>query len=69
VAKRIHPDLATDSEDRLRRQILMAEANRAFEEGDEDRLRRILHEYEASPDAVKGDGAGADLIRAIRKIA
>jgi hypothetical protein len=47
----------------------MAEANRAFEEGDEDRLRRILHEYEASPDAVKGDGAGADLIRAIRKIA
>jgi hypothetical protein len=69
VAKRIHPDLATDSEDRLRRQILMAGANRAFEEGDEERLRKILHEYEASPDAVKGEGAAADLVRAIRKIA
>jgi hypothetical protein len=69
VAKRIHPDLATDSEDRLRRQKLMAEANRAFEEGDEARLRRILEEYESSPEAVKGEGAAADLVRAIRKIA
>jgi DnaJ-domain-containing protein 1 len=69
VAKRIHPDLATDNEDRLRRQKLMAEANRAFEEGDEARLRRILDEYESSPEAVKGEGAAADLIRVIRKIA
>lgn len=69
VAKRIHPDLATDSEDRLKRQKLMAEANRAFEEGDEARLRRILEEYESSPEAVKGDGAAADLVRVIRKIA
>jgi hypothetical protein len=69
VAKRIHPDLATDGEDRLRRQKLMAEANRAFEEGDEARLRRILEEYESSPEAVKGEGAAADLVRAIRKIA
>lgn len=69
VAKRIHPDLATDTDDRLRRQKLMAEANRAFEEGDEARLRRILEEYESSPEAVKGEGAAADLVRAIRKIA
>jgi hypothetical protein len=69
VAKRIHPDLASDPEDRLKRQHLMAEANRAFQEGDEERLRKILHEYEDSPDAVKGDGAAADLIRTIRKIA
>jgi hypothetical protein len=69
VAKRIHPDLATDSEDRLKRQKLMAEANRAFEEGDEAGLRRILDEYESSPEAVKGEGAAADLIRVIRKIA
>jgi DnaJ-domain-containing protein 1 len=69
VAKRIHPDLATDSEDRLRRQKLMAEANRAFEAGDEERLRKILEEYESSPEAVKGEGAAADLVRVIRKIA
>ena len=47
----------------------MAEANRAFEEGDEAGLRRILDEYESSPEAVKGEGAAADLIRVIRKIA
>jgi chromosome segregation ATPase len=47
----------------------MAEANRAYEEGDEERLRVILQEWESSPEAVKGEGAGADLVRVIRKIA
>lgn len=69
VAKRIHPDLATDEANRTRRQRLMAEANRAYEEGDEAKLRAILDEWESSPEAVEGEGAGADLIRAIRKIA
>ena len=69
VAKRIHPDLANDSTDRLQRERLMAAANRAYEEGDEARLRAILEEYEASPDSVKGDGPGAELVRVIRKIA
>ena len=69
VAKRIHPDLANDSADRLQRERLMAAANRAYEEGDEARLRAILEEYESSPDSVKGDGPGAELIRVIRKIA
>lgn len=69
VAKRIHPDLATDSEDRLRRQKLMAEANRAFEEGDEARLRTILEEYDSSPESVAGEGTASDLVRVIRKIA
>lgn len=69
VAKRIHPDLATDDKKRARYQQLMAEANRAYEEGDEVRLQAILHQWESSPDSVKGDGAGAMLVRAIRKIA
>jgi len=47
----------------------MAEANRAYEEGDEARLEAILHEWETSPDFIKGEGIGADLIRIIRKIA
>lgn len=68
LAKRIHPDLATDPADRLRRQQLMADANKAYEEGDEDRLRAILEEYEASPESVKGEGAAAELVRVIRKI-
>lgn len=69
VAKRIHPDLTTNEQERIRRERLMAEANGAYERGDEARLRAILHEWESSPEAVNGDGIGAELIRAIRKIA
>ncbi|MEK7760894.1 MAG: molecular chaperone DnaJ [Nitrospirota bacterium] len=69
VAKCIHPDLATDENDHARRQHFMAEANQAYEDGDEARLREILCEWESSPEAVKGDGVGAELIRVIRKIA
>src|SRR6266849_1355413 len=53
VAKRIHPDLTSDRDDRARRQQLMAEPNQAYEQGDE---------------AVKGEGPGAELVRVIRRI-
>ena len=68
-AKLIHPDLATDEEERARRQHLMAEANRAYKEGDEEHLRTILREWESSPESVKGEGPGAELVRVIRKVA
>jgi hypothetical protein len=68
VAKRVHPDLTSDREDRAKRQQLMAEANDAYERGDESKLVRILTEYECSPEAVQGEGAGAELIRVIRRI-
>jgi CII-binding regulator of phage lambda lysogenization HflD len=68
VAKRVHPDLSTDPEDRKLRQRLMAEANRVYERGDLDGLKRILDEYESCPEAVLGEGVGAELVRVIRKI-
>jgi hypothetical protein len=68
IAKRIHPDLTTDEKERGRRNQVMAEANRAYEQGDEAKLRQILDEWESSPDTVKGEGAGAELVRVIRKI-
>jgi hypothetical protein len=68
VAKRIHPDLTSDRDDRAKRQQLMAEANEAYGRGDETQLTKILTEYECSPEAVKGDGPGAELIRVIRRI-
>ena len=68
VAKRIHPDLTSDRDDRVKRQELMAEANEAYEQGDESRLAKILAEYECSPEAVKGEGPGAELVRVIRRI-
>lgn len=69
VAKRIHPDLATDPEERARREQLMALVNQAYESGDEDRLREILHDWDSSPDSVQGEGITADLVRTIRQIA
>lgn len=69
VAKRVHPDLTTDEGERTRRQRFMAEANAAYEAGDQARLEAILREWESSPEAVEGGGVGAELVRAIRKIA
>jgi hypothetical protein len=68
VAKRIHPDLTSDRSDRAKRQTLMAEANEAYQRGDEAKLTKILTEYEWSPEQVQGEGAGAELIRVIRGI-
>lgn len=69
VAKRIHPDLATEEQEKTRRQQLMVEANQAYEEGDEDKLKAILQNWESRPELVKGEGIGMELIRTIRKIA
>jgi hypothetical protein len=68
VAKRIHPDLTADRSDRAKRQLLMAEANEAYQRGDEAKLTKILTEYEWSPEQVQGEGAGAELVRVIRSI-
>jgi len=68
VAKRIHPDFATDPADRERRTRFMAEANRAYAAGDAEALRRILDEYQDGADAVEGEGIGAELVRIIRQI-
>ena len=68
VAKRVHPDLSKDQADMERRTRFMAEANRAYESGDADRLRRILEEFQDGADALEGEGIGVDLIRIIRQI-
>jgi hypothetical protein len=69
AARRIHPDLGIDENDRAKRQRLMAEANHAYESGDEKKLRSILEEYEHSPEKITEEGLGAELVRIIRKIA
>lgn len=69
VARRVHPDLAATAEDRARRTKLMAEANVAYENGDEERLQAILAEWEEGPEAWQGEDAAAQLERVTRKIA
>ena len=64
LAKTIHPDLALDGPARYRRHSLMAEANRAYAERDEDRLRLILSKWE------RGDTHGGDDLDSVpRRIA
>jgi hypothetical protein len=69
VAKTIHPDLARDDHTRDRRHRLMAEANRAYALGDEERLRRILEAWENSPEAVPESDPDAARLRLVRRIA
>ncbi|MGI8468979.1 MAG: hypothetical protein ACR2N3_11075 [Pyrinomonadaceae bacterium] len=68
LARLIHPDLALDAEERGRRTELMAELNDAFSDGNERRLKELVEEYRDSPDLVKGDSIGDELVRAIRQI-
>jgi len=69
IAKCVHPDLAIDEGERLRRQKFMAELNHAYQDGDDERLQRIFQEWESSPESIIGEGLGNELIRTIRKIA
>ena len=69
LAKSIHPDLAMDEPARWRRHSLMADANRAYAERDEDRLRLIMRAWERSPDSVPDDDPEADRRRVERRIA
>ena len=68
LARSIHPDLAADPVERERRTNLMVEANRAYEKGDVERLRRLLESWERSPDAVVGTTTLAELERTMRTI-
>jgi hypothetical protein len=46
VAKAIHPDFATNPQERAFRNTLMTRANEAYKKGDMEGLRRILEEWE-----------------------
>lgn len=65
----LHPDLTTDPAEKERRHRFMAEINKAYADGDEERIRQILREWQASPESVVADGPGAELVRVIRKTA
>jgi hypothetical protein len=68
VAKIIHPDLARDADALGRRHALMAEANRAYADGDEAQLRLILESWERSPEAVQGHDPTAQRLRLTLRI-
>ena len=69
LAKQFHPDTTLDPQEKTRRSAIMAQINDAYERGDLKALQRMSDELAISPEAVLGDGVGAELIRIIRKIA
>jgi hypothetical protein len=68
LARLIHPDLVADPQERERRTNLMVAANDAYEQGDVAALERLLQDWHASPEAVTGSGAAAELERTLRRI-
>ena len=69
AARKVHPDLCTDEKERARREKIMAEVNSAYVDGDTERLQKIINEWESSPESIRGDDIGAQLIRILRQMA
>lgn len=68
LARIIHPDLALDKEEKEKRHDLMAKLNNAYSAGDQNLLNKLVEEYRDSPDLIKGDSIGDELVRVIRQI-
>jgi len=68
LAKLVHPDLADDEEERKRRNGIMAEVNKAYSEGNIEKLQEILENWQSSPEQIKGEDIGTKLVRTIRMI-
>jgi hypothetical protein len=68
LARVIHPDLALDADEKERRHSLMAELNEAYSSGDQKKLDKMIEDMRNSPDLVKGDSTGDELVRVFRQI-
>ena len=68
LAKLIHPDLAIDPEEQERRHELMAKLNDAYAAGDAKLMDTLVEEHRDSPQLIKGDSFGDQLVRVIRQI-
>lgn len=69
AARKVHPDLAADEEDRSNREQLMADANAAYQRGDAEALKRILERYESTQENTHGADLAAEVERVIGLIA
>lgn len=68
LARIIHPDLALDREEKKKRHDLMAKLNDAYSSGNQNLLNKLVEDFRDSPDLIKGDSVGDELVRAIRQI-
>jgi len=68
LARVIHPDLALDVAEKLKRHGLMARLNEAYSAGNQTLLDNLTADFRNSPDLINGDSAGDNLVRALRQI-
>ena len=68
VAKRIHPDFATDEAERKHFTLLMTRANQAYICGDTDTLQRLLDDHLEVNASAADEGDGVTLLRLARQI-
>jgi len=68
IASIIHPDKALDEETKEIRTQLMARLNDSYAKRDIEGMKRVLADWQESPEAVAGDGLAFELVRIIRAI-
>jgi hypothetical protein len=68
VAKRIHPDFASDEAERSHFTLLMTRANQAYSRGDAETLQRLLDDELEVNASVADEGDGMAMLRLIRQI-
>jgi hypothetical protein len=68
VAKRIHPDFASDEAEQRHFTLLMTRANQAYSRGDAETLQRLLDDQLEVNASVADEGDGLVLLRLARQI-
>ena len=68
VAKRIHPDFASDEAERKHFTLLMTRANHAYNCGDAETLQRLLDDHLELNTAVADESDAPALLRLLRQI-
>ena len=68
VAKRIHPDFASDEAEQKHFTLLMTRANHAYSCGDAETLQRLLDDHLEVNASVADEGDGLALLRLVRQI-
>ena len=69
VARKFHPDLASCDQERLHRNHLMVEVNRAYEVGAEEQLQQLLAVGVGLASAERAQGMSAEMILLTRRVA
>ncbi len=69
AAMLMHPDRASSDSERLRRTLMMAQVNLAYERGDQKAIEKLVSEYGQDPEAITGGDVASRIVKAIRRIA